>query len=215
MSFDTLGSIDPSGPEPLPTDVRAYTGATVGSLVEVPGSYLPGDLNPLGHVEFPAVAGRTYYIAITSPAGAAQGNTVLNWQTKGNTGHITGTVTPTGGVALTQAIQVDAYVVGGNGLSVRTVTTGPGGTYDLTGLGTGSYRIRFLDPAPTTYLTEWFDNKLTEGASTPIAVTNGQTVFGQERRARQGVEHQRDREDQRDRNAGRDRPAPRIHRRRA
>ncbi len=36
VSFDTIGSIDPTGPEPLPTDVRAYTGATVGSLVEVP-----------------------------------------------------------------------------------------------------------------------------------------------------------------------------------
>ncbi len=102
--------------------------------------------------------GRTYYIAITSPALAAQGNTVLNWQTKGNTGHITGTVTATNGGTLLQGMQVDAYRVGGAGNSLRTVQTLANGTYDLTGLGTGSYQVRFTDPAPTTYLTEWFDN---------------------------------------------------------
>ena len=150
----------------------------MGSLVEVPDSFLPGDLLPLGHVEFPAVQGRTYYIAITSPALAHQGNTVLNWQTKGNTGHITGTVTATNGGTLLQGMQVDAYRVGGAGNSLRTVTTGAGGTYDLTGLGTGSYQVRFTDPAPTTYLTEWFDNKLTQAASTPVAVTNGSTTSG-------------------------------------
>ncbi len=177
VSFDTAGSVDGVG-DPLPTDVHVYTGTAVSTLVEVPESYFPGDLFPRGHVEVPVKANAPYYIAITSPALADQGPTVLNWQTKGNTGHITGTVTPTAGGALLQTIQVDAYLVGGHGNSLRTVTTGAGGTYDLTGLGTGTYQVRFTDPAPTTYVEEWFDNRIAPAIPTPVSVTNGSTTSG-------------------------------------
>ena len=174
VSFDTIGSVDPSVPEPLPTDLRAYTGSAVGSLAEVPESFLPGDLNPLGHVEFPATGGRTYYVAITSPANAAKGNTVLNWHTKGNTGHITGTVTSSDGVTALPGIRVDAYGVGGSGNSLRTVTTNATGGYDLTGLGTAAYKVRFSDPSVMhTYLPEWYDDKLTEATAVSVGVTNG------------------------------------------
>ena len=177
VSFDTAGSVDGVG-DPLPTHIHVYTGTTVNTLVEVPESFFPGDLFPRGHVEAPVRATTDYYIAITSPALAVQGNTVLNWQTKGNTGHITGTVTATNGGTLLQGMQVDAYRVGGAGNSLRTVQTLANGTYDLTGLGTGSYQVRFTDPAPTTYLTEWYNNAPTSGSSTPIAVTNGATTSG-------------------------------------
>jgi len=180
ISFDTVGSLDPAPnpDEPLPVEVHVYTGTSVSNLVELPESSLPGDLLPNGHVVFPVTNTYQYYIAITSPPVAPQGNTVLNWQTKGYNGHITGAVTATNGGTQLGGIQVDAYLVGGNGKSLRTVTTNGSGIYDLMGLGTGDYKVRFTDPAPTTYLTEWYDDRLTEGSANPVGVVNGATTSG-------------------------------------
>ena len=180
ISFDTVGSVDPvpDPDEPIALEVRVYTGATVSTLVQLPASYVSGDLSPAGHVEFPVTSGQPYYIQVTSPAMAGAGNTVLNWQTKGYTGHITGTVTATNGGTALAGMQVDAYAVGGTGKPLRTVNTLANGTYDLMGLGTDNYHVKFSDPAPTTYLTEWFDNTNTPASYTQVPVTNGATTSG-------------------------------------
>ncbi|MEI8084058.1 MAG: SdrD B-like domain-containing protein, partial [Actinomycetes bacterium] len=169
VSFDTSGSVNQ-------TEVRAYRGSAVSALVEAPESAFLYDIPNRGHVAFPAKAGWTYRIAITSPAGAPQGNTVLNWKTMGNLSHITGTVTSSFDSGALSGIQVDAYPVSGSGTSWRTVTTNVSGFYDLTGLAAGPYKIRFQDNAGA-YLTEWSTDKISDTAADLITITaNGDTV---------------------------------------
>ena len=163
----------------LPTYVRAYTGPALGlGLKEVPQSYYPGG----SQVTFPVTAGTVYRICITSPWTAERGSILLSWSTMGFTGHIAGVVTSSDGVTALSGIRVEAYsasnIMGGN--PIRTVTTAPTtGAYDLSGLGTGDYSLRFSDPrTPPVYLTEYFDNKATSGSATQVHVANGDTTGG-------------------------------------
>jgi len=94
------------------------------------------------------------------------------------TGHITGTVTDAGGGGIA-AIDVGAYQPAPTGgwETVGTTTTNADGSYDLGGLGSGSYRIRFSESAPLRiYVSECYDDKADLDAAADIVVTDGATT---------------------------------------
>ncbi len=92
-------------------------------------------------------------------------------------GHITGTVTadaggaPLGGICVYAYDPVNQTYVGSGG------ATGTDGTYDIGGLGSGSYRMLFDDCSGGEYAREWYDDT-SYWAANLVAVTLGQTVSG-------------------------------------
>jgi 5-hydroxyisourate hydrolase-like protein (transthyretin family) len=95
-------------------------------------------------------------------------------------GHITGTVTSQVGGAPIQDVRVTVYqryddegdvwwdqVAGGY--------TAANGTYDVGGLATGTYRVRFSDESGA-YLGEYYDDATSLGTATDVSVTAGSTT---------------------------------------
>ncbi len=58
------------------------------------------------------------------------------------------------------------------------VTTDAAGVYEIQGLPTGSYRVRFDPGAAARYLRQYFDGKATLAEAEPVAVTAGETTGG-------------------------------------
>jgi hypothetical protein len=98
-------------------------------------------------------------------------------------GRITGTVTGPDGSSPLEDIQVRAYQWyddgDGSGYWDYTVTsyTGTDGSYSLSGLDAGSYRLRFYD-SNGTYLTEFYNNASTVESASDIAIATSATVGG-------------------------------------
>ena len=93
-------------------------------------------------------------------------------------GHITGTVTGTGGAPSTTSTSRPTATTATAGSTSTTPTPPSDGTYDVGGLTTGTYRLRFRDDSGLGYLTEYFDNATSVDAATDIAVTVGATTSG-------------------------------------
>jgi hypothetical protein len=94
-------------------------------------------------------------------------------------GHITGTVTNAAAAPL-QSVTVIAYQNDGDGsgwVDAAYDYTGVTGTYDLTGLATGTYRIMFRT-ASGAYISQWYGGKPTVETATDVAVTAGATTSG-------------------------------------
>ena len=90
-------------------------------------------------------------------------------------GKITGRVTVLStGLPITDAY-VTAYDERGDYYSWASVDAE--GTYTLTGLGTGVYRLRFF-PWDRNYLEEYYANKLDLATADPISVTAGNVITG-------------------------------------
>ena len=96
-------------------------------------------------------------------------------------GHITGTVTDSGltGLAGLAGIYVVAFRSDGSGgwayvTEARTTTSG---SYDLSALNTGTYRVDF-DDYSRKYATQYYDGKANLDAADDIAVTAGSTTSG-------------------------------------
>jgi len=89
-------------------------------------------------------------------------------------GHITGTVTKTGGGAL-EDIAVTAYRSDGDGgwEDVSYAETDASGAYDLGGLPTGSYRVEFEDCYGGEYAKQCYNNKPDLDHADDVAVTAG------------------------------------------
>lgn len=87
-------------------------------------------------------------------------------------GTAAGTVTEDGtGDPLT-----DVWVIAiGPGGTVRATTTAANGSYSLTGLGPGEYRLRFVDPS-AAHAAEYHLNAPGPDTATPITVVGGQTT---------------------------------------
>ena len=93
-------------------------------------------------------------------------------------GHVTGTVKNAAGVAL-GGIYVSAVRPDGSGgwQDVVAAGTNPDGTYDLTGLPTGSFRIEFRDHSGE-YVMQCYDNAPTLDDADDVAVIGGATTSG-------------------------------------
>jgi hypothetical protein len=95
-------------------------------------------------------------------------------------GHITGTVTGGGGEPL--RMSVEAYQSDGSGGwdYVDGTSTAADGTYDLGGLNTGNYRLRFYrdDGDDADYLEEYYNDKPTLDAADDVPVIAGKTTSG-------------------------------------
>ncbi|MEN8217489.1 MAG: carboxypeptidase regulatory-like domain-containing protein [Pseudomonadota bacterium] len=91
-------------------------------------------------------------------------------------GHITGTVTDSAGNPL---IGIDVAAYRWNGSSwhwVNADSTDVSGYYDISGLGTGTYHVRFMAPSGIC-VTEYYDDAPNQSSGTDIAVTAGETTF--------------------------------------
>jgi 5-hydroxyisourate hydrolase-like protein (transthyretin family) len=89
--------------------------------------------------------------------------------------HITGMVTNSAGTPLA-GINVAAYRWNGSYWDwVNAELTSAGGSYDIGGLNTGTYHVRFRDPSGT-YAREYYDNAPNISSGTNIAITAGTTT---------------------------------------
>lgn len=89
-------------------------------------------------------------------------------------GSISGRVTADAGGAGLEDVQVTATGVAPVGQSLSTVTDATG-NYTLTGLIPGSFTLRF-ETYDDSYVTEYYNNRTTVGASDPVVVTAGNTA---------------------------------------
>ncbi|TGN99958.1 hypothetical protein PN36_29885 [Candidatus Thiomargarita nelsonii] len=89
--------------------------------------------------------------------------------------HITGTVTNSAGTP-SMGIEVSAYRWNGSKwVWLNFVSTDADGNYDVGGLSTGTYHVRFRDPSGT-YVSEFYDNAADILSGTDIALTAGTTT---------------------------------------
>ncbi len=89
--------------------------------------------------------------------------------------HITGTVTNSAGTP-SMGIEVSAYRWNGSKwVWLNFVSTDASGNYDVGGLSTGTYHVRFRDPSGT-YVSEFYDNAADIISGTDIALTAGTTT---------------------------------------
>jgi hypothetical protein len=91
-------------------------------------------------------------------------------------GRITGKVTSVkerGGVA-----DVGVWVYDLNGNEVGTGWTGPDGTYEVPGLPTGRYKVKFNPPGKDNYFSQWFRNKDSLESADVVTVREGATTSG-------------------------------------
>lgn len=93
------------------------------------------------------------------------------------TGSISGTVTAAGGGTLS-GICVAASDPGNPFAPVSTTSSGPDGTYTLTGLAGGDYYVFFSNGCgnPGTYAAQWYDNQPDVIAANTVSVTAGSTT---------------------------------------
>jgi immune inhibitor A len=167
---------------------------TVLAVYEETGASPPASLSPLmcndnasglglqSRVYFTAFPGTVYYIQAGGAAGAS-GVLAVNADFGMPPGGISGTVTDGLGTPIAGAsvwASSDACCGYGN------ATTGPDGTYTVTGLQPGSYRVRASGPycpAPSSppcidYASEYYDDTYDWNATTLVPVSSGATTTG-------------------------------------
>jgi protocatechuate 3,4-dioxygenase beta subunit len=86
-------------------------------------------------------------------------------------GSVTGTVTDISGNPI-QNVNVNLYLTSG---SYKTAVTNAEGKYEIVGLTTGNYKVRF-NATGTGYCSEWYIDKTSYDTADPIPVTAGQTT---------------------------------------
>jgi hypothetical protein len=91
-------------------------------------------------------------------------------------GTITGTVTAANGGAQLSGICVTVSQVNGSGNG--SATTGAGGSYSVSGLETGTYKVEFSPGCGNSgnYLPQWYDNETTAAAANSVSVTATMTT---------------------------------------
>ena len=120
----------------------------------------------------------TVLIALMVTLGLTSGLT-MPASTAADDGHITGTVTGSGGAPLGE-ISVIAYrAVEGGWDEATFAITGTDGFYDLAGLVAGTYRIKFYDPWQG-HIVEYYDDAATRDGAQDITVTAGEVAAGKD-----------------------------------
>jgi 5-hydroxyisourate hydrolase-like protein (transthyretin family) len=148
-----------------------------------------------GTYSFSSLATGTYEVGFDSPANYApqfyKGKSTLASATpisvtSGSTtadidaamaagGQVKGTVTDGITHAAVSQVEVDAFDSSGTFL-LSTLTAGDG-TYTLSGLATGSYKIRFV-PTSGGYVAQFYNNKPDVASADSVSVTAGATTSG-------------------------------------
>jgi hypothetical protein len=100
----------------------------------------------------------------------------VDLEIRDGTSQISGTVTAADGLTPLSGIRVTAYLLNPpiDWVVAETVFTGSDGTYTMSGLAAGIYRVRFVDPSGN-YVTEYFDNKSTFALATNFDLGEGET----------------------------------------
>jgi len=161
-----------------------HNGMWLGAnLTDASGNYDLGGLNTgtyrLSFRDNSGTYATEYYDDVTEDLGSATDIMVTVGTTTSNinaqlalAGHITGMVTDCAGNPL-MGIDVGAYRWNGSEwIWLNFMLTDATGNYDVGGLSTGTYRVRFRDPSGT-YPTEYYDNAPDILSGTDIAVTEG------------------------------------------
>ena len=91
-------------------------------------------------------------------------------------GSITGTVTD----ASSQTAVASAFATAYNsqGIPVSAAFTGSNGTYQISGLPAGSYRVGFNQGSNRNYLPQYYNGQTSLGSASEITVSTGQTTSG-------------------------------------
>ena len=94
---------------------------------------------------------------------------------------ISGTITTPGGIPL-QGASVNAYDAAGSTYAapVAYASSATDGSYSLTALPAGSYKLRIQAPSNSDWLSEWFNNAGTFETATSLPVALGQTLSGKD-----------------------------------
>jgi hypothetical protein len=91
-------------------------------------------------------------------------------------GSISGNVTAASGGAAITGVEVCAWDTGGSE-DFKCAETGADGTYSLTGLSAGSYKVEFW-PFGGDYIFQYYDGKSTWSEATPVTVNDGADTPG-------------------------------------
>lgn len=92
-------------------------------------------------------------------------------------GTISGVVTGPDGVTPLGGVSVYASPFSGPG-GGGSATTLADGSYQITGLPAGSYRVQFSPPIGSSYMSEFYDNTTDYSSATPVSVVAGATIPG-------------------------------------
>ncbi len=146
---------------------------TFGFLALKPGSYkihLGSDGLPILNQWYPHGSSPSDASEITVSAGDNVTLTEINFEKAGT---IVGTVSAPGGMSVDR-IEVIAYAA--DGKMSAWGTTSQDGKYQLTGLPSGSYKVRVTPRMPLNLLPVWYGGASSWKAASPIAVTAGGVV---------------------------------------
>jgi hypothetical protein len=94
------------------------------------------------------------------------------------TGAITGTVTNTAAAPAPLASMCVAALNASTGSQVGFTTTNSSGKYTISGLPTGSYKVKFTDCSGVGYVPQYYNNKPSFATATSVALAAPATVTG-------------------------------------
>ena len=174
----------PAGVNTLNAYVAVYDAANewvASSGLEPEGSYEVGGNLPTGSYK---VQFRTYSANVSpqwwNNASDIDSATPVNVNAGENTPNIDATLTTggsiSGAVTLPYGVRPQSISVGVYDLSRRWVATAflaADGSYKVSGLASGSYRVKF-DSLGATVASQWWENATTQRLGTPVDVISGQ-----------------------------------------
>ena len=168
-------AVDLSGSD-FDTLVAIYTGSTLGTLTQVGFDDDNGDGNS-SRAGFSVASGETYRIVVAGYSGASGWINISIEEA----GSISGTVTDASSDPISN-ICVDVFNSQGDRINGNypTGSTDNLGTYSISGLPTGNFRVRFSDCfSPDSPLAfEYYDNKSSLAAANQVAVIAGSDTSG-------------------------------------
>ena len=118
----------------------------------------------------------TYASAKTLTLAAGQTRTGVNASLPA-AASISGRVTGPAGASLgQQRVQVEVYAAGSGGMLLKTATTQGDGSYTVTGLVAGSYKVKFVPSQGL--LSEWWNDSADFTSAATITLASGQSRTG-------------------------------------
>lgn len=154
--------------------VSVAADGTFGVTGLAPGNYR------LEFTDEGGIYGKEFYsnkssLAAATPVAVVNGSTTSNINVElAVGGSISGQVSGLGGTPIDPDSDVSVTVFDSEGHYVRWAHADSAGNYTVSGLSTGSYRVRFNDYA--RYADEFYSNKSSLAQATPVSVISGSTT---------------------------------------